>query len=149
MARTLSLFQDSIIERARLTTEAEERGAALRATFDNMSHGILMFDSQMKLAAWNRQVAALGLARRFFQPPSYRNSFVSSPSASMGPSMDAKSGASRSGQTAPHTSNARVRTAPVLEIRHNPLPEGGLVIIYSDITDRKRYGRTSQPPRSG
>ena len=34
------------------------------------------------------------------------------------------------------------RTRPngiVLEIRHNPLPEGGLVIIYSDITDRKRY----------
>ena len=72
MARTLSLFQDSIIERARLTTEAEERGAALRATFDNMSHGILMFDSQMKLAAWNRQVAALlDLPATFFSGASF------------------------------------------------------------------------------
>ena len=106
MARTLSLFQDSIIERARLTTEAEERGAALQATFDNMSHGILMFDSQMKLAAWNRQVAALlDLPATFFSgPPSYSNSFVSSPSAaSMGPSMwMPKSSAYDQGQTAPH-----------------------------------------------
>src|SRR3954469_2144670 len=34
------------------------------------------------------------------------------------------------------------RTRPdgtVLEIRHNPLPGGGLVIIYTDITERKRY----------
>src|ERR1019366_869928 len=27
----------------------------------------------------------------------------------------------------------------VLEIRHRPLPEGGFIIIYSDITERKRY----------
>jgi two-component system NtrC family sensor kinase len=33
------------------------------------------------------------------------------------------------------------RTRPdgrVLEIRHNPMPEGGFVLIYSDVTDRKR-----------
>src|SRR5207248_1887466 len=33
------------------------------------------------------------------------------------------------------------RTRPdgrVLEVRHNPVPDGGFVLIYSDITERKR-----------
>ena len=33
------------------------------------------------------------------------------------------------------------RTRPdgrVIEVRHNPVPEGGFVLIYSDITERKR-----------
>ena len=34
------------------------------------------------------------------------------------------------------------RTRPngtLLEVRHNPLPSGGMVIIYSDITERRKY----------
>ena len=33
------------------------------------------------------------------------------------------------------------RTRPdgtIIEVRHNPMPEGGFVLIYSDITERKR-----------
>ena len=33
------------------------------------------------------------------------------------------------------------RTRPdgrVIEIRHNPVPDGGFVLIYADITERKR-----------
>src|SRR5205814_5906690 len=33
------------------------------------------------------------------------------------------------------------RTRPdgtVIEVRHNPMPDGGVVLIYSDITERKR-----------
>src|SRR6202035_2046724 len=33
------------------------------------------------------------------------------------------------------------RTRPdgtVIEVRHNPMPDGGIVLIYSDITERKR-----------
>ena len=141
MARTLSLFQDSIIERARLTTEAEERGAALRATFDNMSHGILMFDSQMKLAAWNRQVAALlDLPATFFSgPPSYSEfiRFLAERGEYGAVNVDAEVERFTI-QAKRHRTFERTRPNDiVLEIRHNPLPEGGLVIIYSDITDRK------------
>jgi adenylate cyclase len=143
MARTLSLFQDSIIERARLTTEAEERGAALRATFDNMSHGILMFDSQMKLAAWNRQVAALlDLPATFFSgAPSYREFIRFLAERGEYGAVDVDAEVERfTTQAKRHRTFERTRpNGIVLEIRHNPLPEGGLVIIYSDITDRKRY----------
>ena len=34
--------------------------------------------------------------------------------------------------------SAPVRTARVIEVRHNPMPDGGLVLIFSDITERKR-----------
>jgi len=143
MARTLSLFQDSIIERARLTTEAEERGAALRATFDNMSHGILMFDTQMKLAAWNRQVAALlDLPATFFSgAPSYREFIRFLAERGEYGAVDVDAEVERfTTQAKRHRTFERTRpNGIVLEIRHNPLPEGGLVIIYSDITDRKRY----------
>jgi signal transduction histidine kinase/CheY-like chemotaxis protein len=128
---------------AERTAELQQSGAVLRVTFDNMTHGVVMFNRELKLAAWNRQFTRLlELPDSFFSSDRSFADFVRF-LAERGEyeGMTVEQAVNRfTSEVDKHFSFERTRpNGTVLEIRHNPLPEGGLVIIYSDITDRKRY----------
>ena len=128
------------------TAELQQRGAVLRVTFDNMAHGVLMFDRNQKVAAWNRQVLKLlELPETFLAGEPHFADFIR---------FLAKRGEYGAGdveaevqrfqsETGLHRTFERSRpNGTVLEIRHNPLPSGEIIIIYTDVTERKRYEET-------
>jgi signal transduction histidine kinase len=124
------------------TDELRQQQAVLRVTFDNTGDGIVRFDENLRLAAWNRNlVTILDLPDSFLAEPRTYTDYVRylAERGEFGP-VDPEAELRRFTENAGRQWTAE-RTRPdgrVLEVRHNPVPGGGFVLIYSDITERKR-----------
>jgi PAS domain S-box-containing protein len=130
------------IENARLFDELRERQAELRVTFDNMGDGVVMFDGGARLTAWNSnfqemlELPDVFLAGRptfaeYFRYLADRGEYVSADlEAQLSRTVEDTRREMRFERTRPDGS--------VIEVRRNPVPGGGFVLIYADITERKR-----------
>jgi two-component system, NtrC family, sensor kinase len=122
--------------------QIRQRQAELRVTFDNMADGIAMFDENLHLAAWNHNFQELlQLPEEFLAKPHDFDEYIRylTERGEFG-EADAETQIKRLRQRlADHYSFERTRPdGKVIEIRNNPMPNGGVVVIYSDITERKR-----------
>jgi signal transduction histidine kinase len=159
MGRAVEVFRQNAIERDSLLTEraaaadrlehlVEERTAqlgqqqaVLRVTFDNMGDGVVRFDEERRLVAWNRNaVKILDLPDSFLgQAPTYADFVRFLTARGEFGAVDPEAELQRFTANAGYQWTTE-RTRPngrVLEVRHNPVPGGGFVLIYGDVTERK------------
>jgi signal transduction histidine kinase len=154
MGRAVEVFRRNAIELDRLLAEQQdqaarlervvrERTAELRVTFDNMENGVLMFDHESRLAAWNRQVLGmLDLPESFAAGKPHFGDFLR---------LLARAGEYRTNDSEAYVEGLLARSSDtytsertrpdgrILGIQHRPIPEGGFVVIYSDITERRHH----------
>jgi len=130
------------MENAHLLEEIRQRQQELRVTFDNIADGVAMFDSALQLTAWNRHFQEmLDLSDAYLAERHTYDEYVRY-----------LIGRGEFGDVDPEAELARLRQAidehssyertrpdgTIIDVRFNQMPDGGFVVIYSDITERKR-----------
>ena len=124
-----------------------KNGSPLQAGLDTLNFGFAIFDKNLKLVAANKAFATLrGYPSALCRPGTdiielYR---FNAERGDYGPGdaeAQAMSRAERVRERQPHELEYELAAGRILNIRYAPIAQGGLVLSYSDITERKHAER--------
>jgi signal transduction histidine kinase len=131
------------MENARLLNEIRQRQEELRITFENMGDGVALFDETPRLVAWNRHFQEMfklpdGLLEQHRTYEEHLRFLATRGDFGSGLDVEEQLRALVATTDEPSVYERTRPDGRVLEIRRNPVQSGGFVLIFSDITERKR-----------
>ncbi|QLE99223.1 response regulator [Neptunomonas phycophila] len=144
LARAFEVFRENAVEIDRISQNLKEQSRLLETIFENINDGLSVFDENNRLIAWNPQyVSILELPANQLKP--------GMPIESIHPllSQEAQDSWALDGMALDRDEVNQLRKqrtqrferhfpgGRVVEFRSNPMPDGGFVTLYSDLTERK------------
>lgn len=140
-AQELRTAQDGLLE------AAQDADSGLSRSLEHLPQGVVIIDGQQRLVAWNSRYLELfrfppGLVQvgrpieEIFRFNARRGLLGPGP---IDEAIERRLNHLRSGR--PHMRESEKDDGTVLEIRGNPLPDGGFVTSYADITSYKNAAR--------
>ena len=144
LARAFEVFRENAVEKERISRHLSEQTRLLETVFSNITDGLSVFDADGRLLAWNPHYA-----RILELPPGalYRGMTLAElhqllPAAArdswsqMGTLLDMNE-INRQRQNSNLRFERHFSDGREVEFRSSPLPGGGFVTLYTDVTERK------------
>lgn len=141
-------------EERRRERELAEKSVLLQSTLDNLVQGVSVFDPDLRLVAWNdrfvdllelpdwlvQQGAELGEYLRF---RAERGDYGGDGAVAAAVRLEAAR------QCRPLQSDQILPSGRILEVRRDPMPDGGSVTTYTDITERRESAEALREAKAG
>lgn len=144
LVTAFGVFRNNALEIEKITESLRQQTKLLETVFSSINDGLSVFDERDRLRAWNPQYAAMlklpiqrlkpGMSLEEVQlllPEKARHSW-----SLQGGELD-RDQLRLMRQQRVQRFERRFEDGRVVEFRSSPLPEGGFVTLYSDLTERK------------
>ena len=136
-----------VTDRIRAEQALRQSGVFLESMFETMDEGVSVFDADLRMVAVNRRFREiLGFPESLCQPGTPFEAFVRH-NVEQGdygpgdPEQQIRDRVARARRFEPHQFERERSDGTILEVRGRPLPGGGFVTVYADITQRARAER--------
>jgi PAS domain S-box-containing protein len=137
-------WHEDVTEKRRTKATLDEKSAALGNVLDNIVQGVVMFNNSQRLVVWNKPFESI-----FQFPEDILRAGASNRDLALflagrgdfgaGEPMALAENRLREVWSSDSTrSEVNIRKDKAYDVRFNKTPDGGLVITYTDITERKR-----------
>lgn len=133
---------ERVLERQRLQEEAAEKDRYLNAVLNNIDQGVSFFDAELALRCWNERFCTLFDLPKDMIRPGTRFTTLLTFLAERGefgkePEEELARRLSLARTPRPFREEWHRPDGRVLEVRGGPMPGGGHIATYTDITERK------------